>query len=333
MSARHDVLVVGEVLVELSSPLPLEDTQLMHLSVSGDALNAAAAAAAAGASVGLLTRVGDDELGTRIVRFCEEHGVDTALIRRVPEPNGLYFVSADPDGEREFVYVRRGSAASGLTPADVDAAGAGAAAALVVSGVTQALSPSCAAAVERAARAVHGAGGQVVYDPNYRRRLTSPEAARSAFAAIAPLAALVTPSSPGDALALLGTDDARDAAAACLRQGARAVAVTCGARGVLLDRGDGPLELPALPAPVVVDATGAGDVFAGTTAARLALGDDLVDAVRLGGAAAALSLAGQGGTGRLPSLAEAREHLLLHAGPAGGGERASLRSVSGGEAA
>ena len=46
MSARHDVLVVGEVLVELSSPLPLEDTQLMHLSVSGDALNAAAAAAA-----------------------------------------------------------------------------------------------------------------------------------------------------------------------------------------------------------------------------------------------------------------------------------------------
>jgi 2-dehydro-3-deoxygluconokinase len=39
-------------------------------------------------------------------------------------------------------------------------------------------------------------------------------------------------------------------------------------------------------------------------AARLALGDPLVTAVRLGAAAASLSLSGHGGTGYLPPLAQ-----------------------------
>jgi 2-dehydro-3-deoxygluconokinase len=51
-----------------------------------------------------------------------------------------------------------------------------------------------------------------------------------------------------------------------------------------------------------VDATGAGDVFTGTVAARLALGDPLADAVRLGIGAASLSVGGRGGTGYIPSL-------------------------------
>jgi 2-dehydro-3-deoxygluconokinase len=57
----------------------------------------------------------------------------------------------------------------------------------------------------------------------------------------------------------------------------------------------------------VVDTTGAGDVLAGTAAARLALGDPLLEALRLGMAAATLSLAGAGGTGRLATLVQSRE--------------------------
>ena len=91
----------------------------MRLSFSGDALNAAAAAAAAGASVGLVTAVGDDELGERIIRFAHDRGIDTTYVDRRPEPNGIYFASADPGGAREFVYVRRGSAASTIGPDDV----------------------------------------------------------------------------------------------------------------------------------------------------------------------------------------------------------------------
>jgi len=114
-----DVIVLGEVLVELASPVPLAEAEDLRLSFSGDALNAAAAAAAAGASVGLVTTMGDDKLGERIIGFAQDHGIDTTYIDRRPEPNGIYFAAADPGGAREFVYVRRGSAASTVGPDDV----------------------------------------------------------------------------------------------------------------------------------------------------------------------------------------------------------------------
>ncbi len=283
-----DVLVLGEVLVELTAAVPLGEADNVRLALSGDALNAAAAAAAAGASVGLVTAVGDDELGDRILAFARSRGIDTTYVRRAPEPNGVYF--AGPGGE--FVYARTGSAGSTLGPDDVARAPLAAAGAVLVTGITQALSDSSAAAVEAA---VAAAGGHVVYDPNFRRRLTTERAARAALERIAPRAALVTPSCPDDTTALLGTDDPATAAAAVRGLGAASVAVTVGADGILVDD----VWLPPATAPEVVDTTGAGDVLAGTAAARLALGDGLLDALRRGAAAAARSLGAAGGTGWL----------------------------------
>ena len=288
----YDVLVVGEVLVELSADGPLRGSDRLTLSFSGDALNAAAAAVAAGASVALLARIGDDELGHALAAHVARCGVDTALLRRVPAPNGMYLVIPDPDTQGGFVYMRRGSAGSTLEPADVGAVDARA---LVVSGIGQAISASAAAAVEHAARLVHAAGGTVVYDPNFRARLTTAAAAREAFARIAPVVSLALPSHPVETRALLGADTPEEAVSAGRRLGVDAVAVTCGAEGVLL----GDRWVPAAPAPPIVDGTGAGDVFAGTVAARLAHGAALIDAVRGGTAAAARSLGGRGGTGWL----------------------------------
>jgi 2-dehydro-3-deoxygluconokinase len=50
------------------------------------------------------------------------------------------------------------------------------------------------------------------------------------------------------------------------------------------------------------------DSLAGTVTARLALGDELVAAVRLGVAAASLSVGGLGGTGYVATLEETRAH-------------------------
>jgi 2-dehydro-3-deoxygluconokinase len=288
----YDVLVVGEVLVELSADGPLRGFDQLTLSFSGDALNAAAAAAAAGASVGLLARIGDDELGDALTSHVDRCGVDTALLRRVGAPNGVYMVIPDPDARGGFIYMRRGSAGSLLEPADVEAASGRV---LVVSGIGQAISPSAAAAVEHAARRTREAGRTVVYDPNFRARLTTKAAARAALERIAPFVSLAIPSHPVETTALLGADTPEAAAVACRRLGADAVAVTCGADGVLLDD----TWIPAAPAPAIVDATGAGDVFAGTVAAHLAHHASLADAVRDGVVAATRSLGARGGTGWL----------------------------------
>ncbi|MGI5996840.1 MAG: PfkB family carbohydrate kinase, partial [Saccharomonospora viridis] len=114
-----DVLVLGEPLVEVSASEPFRDGATVRLAFSGDALNAAAAAAAAGAHTALLARVPDDELGDALVARVTELGIDTGAVIRVPGQHGVYFTHSDPSGRRQFAYARSGSAGSTLCPDDV----------------------------------------------------------------------------------------------------------------------------------------------------------------------------------------------------------------------
>jgi 2-dehydro-3-deoxygluconokinase len=302
--SRVDVVVIGEILVELYCDTELADGATLRLGFSGDALNAAAAAAAAGATTAVLTAVGADEIGDAIIRRVTELGVDPSLIRREPRSNGAYLLHGDLTGHRQFHYWRNGSAGSTVDETDVErhrdiVADAGA---VVLSGITAALSDTAERAVLAAARTA----STVVYDPNFRPRLTTPERARTVLAAVAPYCALLTPSCPGDSVPLLDTDNPDQVLTAGLRLGARAVAVTSGTAAVGVADAGGRSTYPVPVNPKAVDATGAGDVFTGTTAARLALGDPLRDAVRLGIGAASLSVTGRGGTGHIPTLAQTR---------------------------
>ncbi|GAA2910120.1 PfkB family carbohydrate kinase [Streptosporangium fragile] len=306
-----DVVVLGEPLVEFSADHALTEAATFHLSFSGDALNAAVAAAAQGARVALVTRVGADEFGERLVRFAAGRSVEVRWMARGEGSTGAYAVGADPSGERAFVYLRHGSAASRMGREDVDRSPVAAARVVLLSGVTAAISATCAEAVRHAAMT---ASGRVVYDPNFRSRLTTPEAARAVLRDVAPHAALVKISCPGDSLPLLGCTDPGEVVRACRALGAGAVAVTLGGDGVLLAEGDRePVHLPAFPAERIVDQTGAGDVLAGTVCAFLARREPAAAAVRAGMAAAAVSLSGRGGTGRSATPHEI-DALLRQAG-------------------
>lgn len=306
-----DVLVIGEVLIELTSATSLAPDARLTLGVSGDAFNVAAASAAAGARTALLARIPDDELGDHVVTRIKELGVLTHALIRGSGQHGLYLTHSDPDGAREFVYARRGSFGSTLCPQDVRPELLASARVVTASGVAVAISESSAAAVLVAARGA----ARFVYDPNLRLRLTDVHTARAAFAQIAPHAEVVKPSYPSETEALLGlepgaTPDATVAAARAL--GADAVVMTMGSRGALVVADAVRAEVPVVPADQVLDQTGAGDSMTGTLCARLALGDDLVDAVRLGTASASLCVGGIGGTGRVATLAESRAHLATH---------------------
>ena len=303
-TAELDVVVLGEVLLEVGTEQPFGHGVPARLQVSGDALNVAACAAAAGARVGLACVLTDDELGDAVLARIAELGVSTALVRRRRGQQGMYLVHSDPAGEREFVYARSGSVGSTLSAADLDLPVLAGAGAVVASGITCAISASAAEAVRTAA----GAASRFVYDPNLRPRLTSAVEAAAVLRELAPLAWLVTPSYPGETSVLLGAESAVEAGRAVRSLGAGTVAVTCGADGVQLVSGAGEWWVEAVPAPAVVDQTGAGDAVVGTLTARLVLGDDLVTAARLAVAAASLVVGGRGGTGLVPTLAETRAH-------------------------
>ena len=326
-----DVVVMGEILVEVATDVAFGHGVPAQLGVSGDALNVAAAAAAAGARVGLLSVLPDDDLGKAIAARIRELGISAELLKFRAGQQGVYLVHCDPQGQREFSYARSGSVGSTLAPEDVAPSVFSAAGAVIAGGIACAISASSRAAVLKAA----ALSRRFVFDPNFRPRLTSVEDATAVLAELAPRTFLVTPSFPGETSALLGCASPKEAAAKLRSLGAANVAVTCGAEGIQLagdqlDRdqlaGDEPegdqdsAWIDAIPAPSVVDQTGAGDAFVGTLTARLVLGDSLPVAARYGAAAASLVVGGKGGTGLIPTF----EQTSAHAQPAPEGELSSL---------
>lgn len=304
-----DVVVMGEILVEVATDQPFGHGVPAQLGISGDALNVAAAAAAAGARVGLLSVLTDDDLGQAIAGRIAELGISTHLLKFRRGQQGVYLVHSDPDGEREFSYARSGSVGSTLGPDDVDPTVFSSAGAVVAGGIACAISTTARAAVVKAA----SLAARFVYDPNFRPRLTTVADAAAALTELAPLAFMVTPSFPGETAALLGVSTPSEAVATLRSLGAANVAVTCGAKGVQLDSGVDSVWVPAIPAPAVVDQTGAGDAFVGTLTARLVLGDDLPTAARYGAAASSLVVGGKGGTGFIPTFEQTRAHAAASA--------------------
>jgi sugar/nucleoside kinase (ribokinase family) len=293
--SRYDVLVLGEPLLERHADA--EGRRTAPDSISGDAFNAACAAALAGARVGLLTTLGRDEGGERVLAELERRGIGTQHLSRDDRPTGAYTVTPDPDGGTVFTYQRAGSAASALDPSHLarwrsvieDTP------VLVTGGVCTALSSGTEALAREAAVAASGAGRTVCYDVNFRPRLTSATHALRALRAIAPFCRVIKIATPGDAEPLLNRTAATDVITELRGFSASAVIVTDGENPLTLSDAGAETRFPVLPAPAFVDATGAGDVLLGTLAAALALGADLATALPEAMAAAALSTGHRGG--------------------------------------
>jgi ribokinase len=91
----------------------------IELGGGGQAANFCAWAASLGEPARLITRVGDDHTGRRLVAELEAAGVEVAG-PRVAEPTGTIAVLVGPDGRRTFA--RQSGASRGLRAEDVDPA-------------------------------------------------------------------------------------------------------------------------------------------------------------------------------------------------------------------
>ncbi|MFL5899973.1 MAG: PfkB family carbohydrate kinase, partial [Solirubrobacterales bacterium] len=102
---------------------------------------------------------------------------------------------------------------------------------------------------------------------------------------------------------LTGEDDVAAGVVALQARGCSAVIATLGGDGAHVATRDWDLAVPAFPASPV-DTTGAGDTFTGVVAAAVAAGAGVVQAVRRGAAAAALSTEAVGARTGMPAGAD-----------------------------
>jgi 2-dehydro-3-deoxygluconokinase len=149
-----------------------------------------------------------------------------------------------------------------------------------------------------AMEAARGAGVTITYDSNLRLRLWPLARARAVIRATITLADYFLLSME-DAEALCGERDADAILDWCHEAGAKVVALKLGAAGVV-GSDSKRREKVAGHAVNCVDATGAGDCFAGALLARMAAGDDFWEGLRYANAAAALATTGFGAVAPLP---------------------------------
>jgi 2-dehydro-3-deoxygluconokinase len=292
-----DVTTIGEVMLRMSVPPGnrLEMARNLDLNPGGAEANVVGALSRLGRRCGWVSGLPSHALGRLVAHHLRAARIDLeAVVWRESGRIGTYYLEfATPPRPTQAIYDRAGSCAALLQPEDISWEYLLGSRLLHLTGITPALSTSCAAVTAEAVRRAREAGVPISFDVNYRQLLWTPQEA----------AATLTPLIQGVDLLLCGL---RDAALLFGCTGApeevlRALAALSHAKQVVLSTGEGGvvawdgervLQQPSVPVGMI-DRLGAGDALAAGVIHGW-LDDDLAQGLRYGTMLAALALSQHG---------------------------------------
>ena len=288
MNEHYDILCVGTALVDSLirgfDPEPVSASgyraESGTLSVGGEAVNEAMAAAKLGMRTGILCSLGEDGAGELVAGALRRCGVDVGAIAWSKEhatPVTTMFVNAD--GTRRSIT--NGAHRYNFHPERYPER-LGKARAVILGSLFRAPfdDPEVVCAV---AEAVKAAGSLLIADtklPNFR--FLTLEDLKSSLGLID----CVTPNED-EARYYTGKDEPEAMADVFLSYGVGSVIVKLGAKGCLYKDKETVLRLPALPVRAV-DATGAGDNFVAAFVSERLRGAGPAEALRFANACGAL---------------------------------------------
>ncbi|MDI7276144.1 MAG: sugar kinase [Anaerolineae bacterium] len=301
---RYDVLCLGIMVADVValpvSGLPPKGTlatvERMELHTGGCAVNTGISLARLGLRTAVMGKVGQDGFGDYVIGVLKGHGIDVrGVVRDSHHNTSGTMVMVDRDGERTFIHYVGANGAVREEDVDYD--------------------------LVRRARILHIAGhnlmpgfdgevaGRVLQRARAAGVLTSLDTAWDFsgrwLQLIAPCLGhldLFVPSIE-EARQIAGREEPADVAAFFLDRGIRTVALKMGSQGCYVRTREEEVRLPAYPVNAI-DATGAGDAFAGGFLAGVALGWDLARTARLANAVGALCVTAVGATAGVRSLEE-----------------------------
>jgi ribokinase len=266
-----------------------------RLGPGGKGSNQAVAAARLGARVSFITRLGRDAFGELARNTYRQEGIDAEFcFEELDCATGASSIVVHAVKGENAIVVVPGSGLR-LTVEDVDCAAGRIEEAAVF--MTQLEIPIHVA--EHGLELARGSGVTTIFNPAPAAPL--PE---RLFA----LCDYLTPNE-SEAAALLGRhvrgiEEAEEAADAFLAMGVGNVVITLGERGAFVKNGRLTCHVPAFDAGPVLETTGAGDAFNGGLAVGLSEGLDVVEATRLGCAAAGISVTRYGTAPAMPTRSE-----------------------------
>ena len=245
----------------------------------GSAANTAVGLAALGSSVSFLGKVRDDQLGEVFTHDIRAAGVAFDVPPATSGPGtGLCLVMVAPDAQRTMAtYLGAGGF---LHPEDIDANPLIDAKIVYIEGYMCGLHET-EWTVSKATAACHLKGGK------FALSLSDPYWVDLKAAALGALLDDVDIlfGNEEEVMTMTGAD--LDGAMSELAHRCEIVVVTCGARGSLVVTNGAVIEVPAHPAEVIVDTTGAGDMYAAGFLYGLTQGYEPEDCAQLGSLAAA----------------------------------------------
>jgi sugar/nucleoside kinase (ribokinase family) len=271
----------------------------------GSAANTCAGIASLGGKAGFAGKVGRDQFASvfahdiRSIGVGFHHGVSDS-----ESPTGRCLILVTPDGERTM-NTNLGAAAE-FAEADLDSAAIKSAQIVYLEGYL--FDPEEARkAFFAASDFAHGNGAKVAFT------LSDPfcvDRHREGFRTFIRDRVDIVFANEKELLSLYPGASFEEACAA-VRTACDLAAVTRSEKGSIILEGERTLTVPAVPVPSLVDATGAGDLYAAGFLFGLSTGRDLETCGRLGSLAASEVITHVGPRPQRPLLGVARSHGLL----------------------
>jgi sugar/nucleoside kinase (ribokinase family) len=267
------ILVLGELLMDFvpaDISMRLSDPGMVVKTVSGSAGIYACAAAAFGADVGFIGKVGPDPFSRLALSTVGRLGVGTENVVQAAEGKlGLAFVEYG-EGRRSYVYYRDNSVGSRFGPGELREEAFVDARILHLPGMLLELNENMRAACFRAVELAKKHRVLVSFDPNIRQELQSSPAAKERMMTMLSMADMIEPTLEEGRL-LTGCRTDGDVLRALHAAGPKLVVLTQDKDGATFSFEGEVLRAGGIDVPVV-DPTGAGDTFAAALACCLGEG-------------------------------------------------------------
>lgn len=262
---NNTLAAIGEALIDFipdRNGCDFNDVTAFSPKVGGAPANVCAAFSILGGSSRMLTQLGSDPFGRKIIGELDRVGVDTSCISLTDEANtALAFVSLAQNGDRTFSFYRKPSADMLYKDESIKETYFDNVFALHFCSVSIGDFPM-KQAHKRAIELMRERNGIVSFDPNLRFNLwDSRQALYEAVREFIPLSDIVK-LSEDEVGFVTGENSIEKAAQQLFGQGVKLVLYTCGSKGAYALTKNVKAFSPALKVSAV-DTTGAGDGFTG----------------------------------------------------------------------